>query len=270
MKDYGLIREEFIRNYEMFGTTNYVMVDDTYNDAMDKVEGMAKVIQSLPFKIQFCCYARLDILYHHKEMADMLFETGMKSVVFGIETMNHETGRIIGKGMHPEKTKEALHWCRGKWGNKVLMKSGFIVGLPKESIESVLETFRWTLSDDCPLDTISYYALSIIGSEQRVYTSELAAEAGTTYNYQFPLADPLYWVNEYMDYYQAQYLVDQFETEITKKSGVGGLQYLSFKDVLNVSDDEDWRVTKREFDGPLYWKNGTKRVDEYIRKVLSC
>lgn len=271
MKDYGLIREEFIRNYEMFGTTNYVMVDDTYNDAMDKVEGMAKVIQSLPFKIQFCCYARLDILYHHKEMADILSESGMKSVVFGIETLNHETGRLIGKGMHPGKTKEALQWCRSKWGDKVLMKSGFIVGLPKEPIESVVETFGWTLSADCPLDTVSFYALSIVGSEQRVYTSELAKGAGAAYNYRFPKPeDPLYWVNDHMNYYQAKALVAQFEIELNRKSKIGGLQYLSFKDVLNVSDDEDWRVTKREFDGPLYWKNGTERVDEYISKVLSC
>jgi hypothetical protein len=72
-----------------------------------------------------------------------------------------------------------------------------------------------------------------------------------------------------MDYYQALELAKEFTVATRADSMIGGLQYLAFKDVLG-SSDKHWRSTRKEFDGALYWKKGTERVDEYISKVLSC
>ena len=155
------LREEMIRNYEQYGTTGYMVSDDTINDSMTKVEYLHKLVKSLPFKPRFTGYLRLDIIQANPQMIPMLKEIGMSSVNFGIETFNQSVGKRIGKGANPDKLKECLYDLREAWGNDVFVGANFIVGLPGESKESVQEMFNWLHQPDVPLHGINMSRLYI-------------------------------------------------------------------------------------------------------------
>ena len=103
IKNNSAMREEFIRNYEEFGTTQYIFSDDTFNDNIIKLQRLADVAQHLPFKLEFMSYLRLDLLYSKPEQYQYLKDSGLVGCFFGIETLNHESGKCIGKGLHPDK-----------------------------------------------------------------------------------------------------------------------------------------------------------------------
>jgi hypothetical protein len=148
------LREEFIYNYENFGTTHYMICDDTMNDSLDKVKQLHSVIVSLPFKITMSGYIRLDVLASQPEMEDLFLEMGVVSVNCGIETFHREAGRHIGKGADPNMLKEKLYQLKEKWKDNIYVSVNFVVGLPYETVESVRETFEWLYRDDCPVSTV--------------------------------------------------------------------------------------------------------------------
>lgn len=158
-KDVDAIKQEILRNYEMFGITNYMFTDELINESVSKLEMLSNALVNLPFKIQYSSYARVDLIHRFPEMREMLLETGAASLTFGIETLNWNAGRKIGKGLHPDKTKETLAYCKKLWHRKVLMSSGFLVGLPGEDEKSIYETFEWLLSDANPLDVFMFAPL---------------------------------------------------------------------------------------------------------------
>lgn len=158
-KDANAISEEITRNYELFGVTNYMFTDELINESVEKLERLSNALSKLSFKIQYSSYARVDLIHRYPEMREMLLETGAASLTFGIETLNWQAGKAIGKGLHPDKTKETLDYCKKLWYRKVLMSSGFIVGLPGENETSIYETFEYLLSDDNPLDVFMFAPL---------------------------------------------------------------------------------------------------------------
>ena len=158
-KDVTTVKEEVIRNYEQFGTTNYMFTDELINESIEKLEMLSNALSNLPFKIQYSSYARVDLIHRYPEMREMLLETGAASLTFGIETLNWQAGKTIGKGLHPDKTKETLDYCKKLWHRKVLMSSGFLVGLPGENEESIYETLEYLLSENNPLDVFMFAPL---------------------------------------------------------------------------------------------------------------
>lgn len=158
-KTENTIKNEMIRNYELFGTTHYNISDELINESVDKLKMIHNIIVSLPFKVEYTGYARIDLIWRYPEMRELFLESGAKCLLFGIETFHEKAGKAIGKGLSPEKVKETLHYCREKWKNKILMTANLIVGLPYEPEEHVLSTLDYLLSDDGPLDIWTYTPL---------------------------------------------------------------------------------------------------------------
>ena len=119
-KNPNAIRDEMIRNYEMFGTTNYMITDELINESISKMQMLCELFQSLPFKIRYTAYARVDLIWRYPEMRELLLDSGALSLTFGIETFNEKAGKAVGKGLDPEKVKETLHYCREKWKGKII------------------------------------------------------------------------------------------------------------------------------------------------------
>lgn len=158
VKTPDIIRQELIQNYDRFGTTGYMFSDDTYNDSPEKVETLWKMYQTLPFNIEFSSYARLDLILAHPETLPMLVESGLKSVFFGIETFHPENGKLIGKGMDPEKIKKGLIDIKKQYP-ELLVSISFIAGLPYDTPESLQETLDWLEEDH--VDSYSFQVLHL-------------------------------------------------------------------------------------------------------------
>ena len=158
-----LVVEDLRHAYDNYGSEGFMFCDDTYNDSVEKVRTYHKAFKKLPFDQTFSGYARADLIISHPETMDMLYESGLRSVFFGIESLNHPTGKRIGKGMHPEKMKEGLYRMKEKWPD-VIMSCGLIVGLPEDTEETLRKNNEWFLQDDCPVQYPSYYPLYVAPS----------------------------------------------------------------------------------------------------------
>ena len=155
-KDYAYIRTpesiaiELRRNYELFGTTRYSITDDTFNDSIEKIDRLRRAIDiaKLP-NFEFVGYIRPDIIVTKPEMVNMLMDIGLKGAFFGIESLNQESRRAIGKGTDINKVIEVGYRLAEQ---KVLIHAGMIVGLPGDTEDTIMKAHDYFMSGKSPFN----------------------------------------------------------------------------------------------------------------------
>jgi hypothetical protein len=148
-RDPDSLRQELIRNYELFGVTKYVVMDDLYNDSKEKVRILHDQVWSkLPFQPEWTSYMRLDMIWADPESAEFLKHSGARLGSFGIETLHDVAGRRVGKGLGKQRILETLANLKKVWGDDTLIMAYFIMGLPDEPEQSMLDTIAWLEGDN--------------------------------------------------------------------------------------------------------------------------
>ena len=203
-----LVTDELQHAHDNYGSTGFMFCDDTYNDSVDKVRTFHEQFKKLSFDQTFSAYARADLIISHPETIDMLYESGLRSVNFGIETLNHKSGKAIGKGMHPEKLKEGLYKIKERWPD-VLITAGLIVGLPHDTPETVRKNNEWFEQKDCPVQYPSYYPLHINTNKSDM--DDKSTIESSPYSFGYKTTDDGYWKSEWMDKVEAEQLVEEFD-----------------------------------------------------------
>lgn len=143
LKYQDVVYNELLSNYEKWGSTSYFIVDDTFNDSVEKLKLISEVIEKLPFKPTFGAYIRIDLFSSHPEMAELLKKIGVKFALYGIETWNDATAKIIKKGSTRKKKIKALKIAKDCWGNDVAIHANLIIGLPNDTVESFDDFITW-------------------------------------------------------------------------------------------------------------------------------
>lgn len=144
------VRQELVDNYERWGVTNYYMLDDTFNADQERLRAFYAMTQTLPFKIQYATYIRVDLLHAHPDSQFMLPESGLKGCFFGIESFNKEAAELVGKPWSV-KAKEWIPTLHNDiWKKSVNFQLGFIAGLPPETLPTLRETNQWCMDNDIP------------------------------------------------------------------------------------------------------------------------
>lgn len=160
VKEGEILLEELMRNYEDHGVTGYIYSDDTHNDDVGKLEYFYENVYSkLPFKNSFAAYLRLDLIHRFPHTASLLKESGLIAPAFGLESLNYESAKIIGKGIRPKDAIEFLWRLREEW--ELNMQACFILGLPYDTQEYLNFFERWVFSDDNPLNKCYIMPLQI-------------------------------------------------------------------------------------------------------------
>lgn len=144
LRDKTEILEELKENYRRHGTHHYIITEDTINDTVDKCEMLEEIASQLPFKLNLMGYLRLDLLINKPNTLKHLVNAGMKGGAFGIETLNHESGKSIGKGMDPAKLKEGLISLKKEYPD-FYTSATLIAGLPYETKKTLFETQNWII-----------------------------------------------------------------------------------------------------------------------------
>jgi radical SAM superfamily enzyme YgiQ (UPF0313 family) len=143
LKHENTIYNELLTNYTKWGITKYFIVDDTFNDSVEKLQVIKNAIEKLPFKPHFASYIRIDLLASHTEMAALIKKIGVVSAFYGLETWNPDTAKIIKKGGSHEKKIKALKIAKNTWGNDITITANLIVGLPNDTTESFEDFIQW-------------------------------------------------------------------------------------------------------------------------------
>jgi hypothetical protein len=165
------IYNELIKNYYEHGTTNYIIADDTHNDTSVKLAMLADVKQSLPFNFEYTAYIRLELLRAHPEQYTMLKDAGLIGALFGIESLNYESSKAVGKGLRPDKVEDELHKFKALMP-QCSTEGSFIAGLPYETTDTITEWSKRLLSLDYPLDNFTISPLTIDTSDKKIFKSE--------------------------------------------------------------------------------------------------
>jgi hypothetical protein len=156
------LEDEIRYNYENFGTTNYYMLDDTFNDTEFKMQEFYNMTQRLPFKIKYSAYLRADLIHRFPNMAPLLQESGLYGAYHGIETFHPSASKLVGKGWSGTHAKEYIpELYHNIWGGKVPMHTNFIVGFTGDTRENVIDTAQWYLDND--LHSIQFNPLGLFG-----------------------------------------------------------------------------------------------------------
>jgi hypothetical protein len=147
MRSYESLKNEIVTNYDNFGTRMYHVTDNIVNDYQEKLKMLIRIREETGIDLKWTGYVRLDTI-KNKSQADMILESGMIGAFMGIESFNPTTGRYIGKMTDKDRLIETLHLCRDSWGDNAIISSTFIAGLPTESIESMVNTFAFLISEE--------------------------------------------------------------------------------------------------------------------------
>ena len=141
---------ELRENYDRWGTTRYLVTDETSNDYSEKLERYAGVTKKLPFKVDMGGYVRGDLLVARKQDWPTMVDLGYMNMFYGIESMNHASAKAIHKGMDSGRLQEGLL----EFKEYALKNHGFytgfislIAGLPHETFKTFDKTVEWLLKN---------------------------------------------------------------------------------------------------------------------------
>ncbi len=142
MRDPETIYQEMLDNYNNWGTTNYMINEDTFNDRIEKIQVLANLIEKLPFRPSLMAFLRLDLVLARPEIIPLLRKIGLRGAHFGIETFTRESGIVIGKGKDPQSLKQGLNWFKDQLP-EVTVACTMIVGLPYDDWRKHYEYLEW-------------------------------------------------------------------------------------------------------------------------------
>jgi hypothetical protein len=198
-KTENAIIEELKRNYENYNTTRYMFVDDTFNETTEKIEQVLRARDKAGVNIEFVCYLRADLLARFPKQISLLKELGIRSGYLGIESLNLESAKAIGKGTHPEKIKEILYKIKDCWENQAVIHGSFIIGLPGDNPETLDPWINWIKQMDNPIASLGFAYLNIFKNHWSSAISSNPEKYGyTVFDEQAKTARAsLEWKNKY-------------------------------------------------------------------------
>jgi radical SAM superfamily enzyme YgiQ (UPF0313 family) len=197
LKDPAIILDQLEENYDRFGTTKYWFLDDTFNDSPEKLEILYnQVFSKLKFKLNFNAYMRLDLMNAHPHTIDLLQASGVGGFSLGIESLNYESNKSIGKGISRDKIVSTLQKIKDTCPD-AYVDAQFIMGLPHDTEASIRSWVTEVLTPEFPLTQAKVHPLSLTSFKvvQNIWTSDFE-KYPEKYGYTFPKSTNLaYWVN---------------------------------------------------------------------------
>jgi hypothetical protein len=249
-KDVSVSKEQFKlqmqTGFEKWGITNWRIMDETFNDRPEKLQKYAEAVDELGYNPWICGFARGDLVVKHRANWDTYIRLGFLGHSMGIETFNQEAGKLVRKGMDPDKLQQGLldfqaytdiHAPRRYRANIQM-----ICGIPGETPESWYKSLDW-LNTNWTRQSASAHILEVPDYDETLtnqsrFTKELVSNGlvkldarqnpgytvtkDTTGNVIFKSTTPqgggvgstrndvVIWKHDSMDWYRAEALVQDF------------------------------------------------------------
>jgi len=203
-----------------YGVTHFFAGDDTINEEDGKLEILKTAINELDYTPHIGAFVRLDIMYNKPYRVELISDAGIRSMFFGVESMNYNANKLIRKGSSPEKIVETIKLLRSINPDFFLF-GAFIAGLEGDSYEDI-----WRNNNVAAeyLDTLFYNPLYI-----QKYNSEWEwmsdidknpEEFGYTVKGDSLNPNLIHWENSWIDSTNAIQLADQLNVYNQKKYGL--------------------------------------------------
>ena len=134
------LARELKRNYELFNTTRYAIMDDTFNDSIEKLDRLERAIEisKIP-NFEFVAYIKPELLVTKPQMIRQLTSMGLTGGFTGIESFNNVARKAINKGMNIDRVLSSIYELISLNPN-VKMFASIIVGLTGDTIDDI---YQW-------------------------------------------------------------------------------------------------------------------------------
>lgn len=272
------IYQELVENYERWGITQYIIADDTYNDRIEKMIKLQNAVSRLDFEPNFSCFIRADLLATNSDMKKVLSNSRVWGHYYGVETFNRTAGRSIGKGMDPNRVKDALLEVREYLLNDIGAyrgSIGLIAGLPGEDIQSLEQTDEWInkywntesrlwwpLQITNDQDSLSAFGQNLEKYGYRKMKSNdriLGMEHKNSYN-------QIIWENDITNMYE---MVEFCGPRMMKPDGIDGFAVAGYTPFLGIEDTLNIKQQPSERYGyPAYAIKSQEKIKKYILSKL--
>lgn len=219
---------EMKKNYDTWGTVNYIASDETFNDRPSKIKKFADVVEKLPFQPFFTGFVRPDLLVSRQDDRVDMARMNFRGHYYGIESFNHASAKLVGKGMDSERLKAGLLDVKKYFestGNGLYRGTiSLILGLPYETEESIMKSREWLL-DNWKGQAMMAFPLSIpknsLDAKSKFfdyakygYTEMDVNDNVDVHLFSGVAAEEVLWKNDNMDIFKAtQIMHDQFNTD---------------------------------------------------------
>ena len=284
------LKQEIVYNYNTYGISQYNITDDTFNDNEIKINNMYEISQEIDFDLKFMCYARIDLLNARPGSLDKMVKLGVRGMFLGIESLNPETSKIIGKGFTGDKLLNYLREVKQQYP-KLHLTGSYIIGLPKETLEQSRANINFTI-DEGLIDTSPMYALHIPKQTGGVDISAFSTEwdqhgyiemsldeinelvsqpkysAFKDIDYENVGKHAVIWKNEHMNVFDAQIAALQIRKEIEPKTVMGGWNCFAAS-YTGIPVDDLLQLKRPEWDWEYVKKTAVDFVEDYKRKKIS-
>ncbi len=259
IRDKESLKAEIIDRYTKFKTTHFFFLDDTFNDSVDKMKMIAEIRKETEIPFEFWAYCRLDVLAAQPEMQDLIPEIGWRSLTFGIETFNRDSGKAVGKGADPEKLKNFMVELNRRYPD-VEFTINIIAGLPSDTKESLRDTAEWFENNADIASNVHIIPLQVYNgkdSENRKITSKLSLTP-EKYGYEVTQFGPVNGA--------PSILVNWRTKNLTMKSSIDLAKEL--EPLVNKNRKRKWLSVKKE-NGLIKRTATDTDPQRYIRKKLN-
>jgi radical SAM superfamily enzyme YgiQ (UPF0313 family) len=275
-KSLDVLRAEVIHNYEKWGITHYWTSDDTFNDHPDKVQAIYDLSKSLPFKMRFRSYLRLDLIEKHQQTIEQLQESGLDLAIFGIESLNYENNKLIGKGIKPERALTMLDRLLNEfgWKDDIMVHACFIAGLPYDTHENIGWMER-IFSEELKADWVQLTPLYMQQGVNDVIASEFDRNY-SKYGYEFLDDKPGNWTNVKTGFTFADAVkaTQQAYAKNARKNSIGEFysyhkamskaeMYRMAHEVTGGDNGQKWRIHNFMFEERM------RLMDDYFPKLMN-
>lgn len=267
------LKDEILHNYENFGTTSYYVIDDTFNDTEQKMKAFYEMTQSLPFKITYSAYVRVDLIHRYPDMAHYLQDSGLYGSFFGVESLHPEASKIVGKAWSGKHGREFIpKLYHDIWKKKVPTHTNFIVGITGETIESVDSTADWFIQND--LHSIIFERLGLNGPDDGPVWSIKSEFDKNSSKYGFTMLQPepnsifANWKNDIWTRDSAGYHADRLNKKIYPHRKV---QSWAIQPMLwqGFSKDDIENKFRKDYPEGVLASMHKQKIIDYCRAILS-
>lgn len=265
LRDKECIKAELQQNYDLYGTTKYVIIDDTFNEQTIKLEVIAEAIEelNLPEKLQFSSFIRIDLVAAFPEQLDLLKRINVCAWFLGVESLNYESAKSIGKGCPKEKVFATIEKSKEHFGGSLSVYGSFIAGLPHDNKETMDE---WTKELFERKDLFDAYSFSPLELGTASELSKRSDYFGYTIDRQSNMENK--WSNQYWTSDEVVEYVKDLQEGYFDDIKVSTF-FLMFYQCLGFNFEELRKMTFTElFESPLVKRRGRQYLQKsYYSKV---
>jgi hypothetical protein len=264
IKREDMLLREILENYEKYNTTNYFLIDDTFNERTDKIQLLLNVRDRSKLDLNFAAFNRIELIARKPEQLPLLRDLNINGMFFGIESLNYESAKAIGKGIKKEEIQETLLNIKNVFNNKVSITTGIIVGLPHETEETFHKNFEWLKSEDSGVDT-----LSIMPLELAISTHTDSSFVSNPGKYGYTIIDIHgNWISDNWTYKRASEVASNCMTEVYNS---GRQRMAAFTSLHLTSLGYDFqrtiKMSKKDLDEKLVRTQQRTFMNNYIQEI---